>query len=76
MEISKTGFANIAFGYPNALWETLKPHFVGFTKWEFFAQDKKRVRKQKEIKLFLRTLCFAFIRGLVVWELLRIDNFV
>ena len=74
MEISRTGFASIAFGYPNALWENLQPPFVGFTKWEFFAQDKKRVRKWKEIKLCLRTLCFVFARWLAVCELLGWSN--
>lgn len=35
-----------------------------------FAQDKKRVRKRKEIKLCLRTLCLTFARWLAVCELL------
>lgn len=28
MEISGTGFASIAFGYPNALWENSQPPFA------------------------------------------------
>lgn len=60
-EISGTGFASIAFGYPNALWEPPNP-ICWLYKVGIFAQDKRECVSGKKSN-YAYALCASLLLG-------------
>ena len=62
MEISRTGFASIAFGYPNALWEPPKPHLLALQSRNFLLKIKRECVSGKKSN-YAYALCASLLLG-------------